>query len=166
MGVAWAAQVPPMDLLTRAGLIFRPPTAASGTPTTWIFRSATDDSIVTLLIDAEGIHEGATPHGYVQLQLKAQDEVHDRTGRVTCARPPCSNNFNAYLRVMSPQFNQNGRCIGTQCPGMAEIYSDGALRLTAADGRDISLVSKKLLTRRRQSVPLCIDAIGTLEVCR
>lgn len=101
----------------------------------WTFLSAQDNAVAELVVNNEGTAVGATPDGYAQIRVQVQDEVPN------CQRPPCSSNVNARLRVMSQQFNHNAGCVGTQCPDMTELYSDGALRLTAAGGRTVDLVT-------------------------
>jgi hypothetical protein len=127
---------------------FNPGRLRAGTNTTWTFKTSTDNAVASVLISSEGSTIGATPNGYAQLQINAQDEVPTPSGRV-------GSNMSAYLRVMSRTFN-NQTCRGTLCPDMTELYSDHHLRFTVAGTGVLSFV-------RSGADHLTLDSDGFLK---
>ena len=114
--------------------VFTPGVLERGTPTTWTFRSRTDNGRATLQVDAEGINDGAVPDAYAQVLVRAQDEIRDRNNKVLS-----SNNMWGALRVQSRSFGYTtdpkiGHCLESQCPEHLELYSLRNLRLTAGTG--------------------------------
>lgn len=88
---------------------------APGTDAVWVFRSQADNAKAKLLIDAEGIRDGASPFGYAEVGLRAQDEIRDASGTVLS-----SADLFGGLRLMPKSY-------GYTLPG-------GVWRLYAPDG--------------------------------
>lgn len=129
------------DIVTRQNPIFNPGTLQRGTPTTWTFRTSTDNAIARVLIDSEGLHDGAVPDGYAELMLRAQDELRDPRGGVIS-----SNDMQGHLRAASKSFGFTddpavGHCRGTLCPQMVELISDKHVRITASSDGVLDLVA-------------------------
>lgn len=127
--------------LSQQNPVFTPGRLANGTNTTWTFRSRTENSVATLLVDSEGTEAGAVPDGYAQVVIRAQDELRDPSNRVLS-----SSDMNGHLRVMSRSFGyttdpRQGACRGTQCPDSFELLSSKHLRLTANAGGTIDLLT-------------------------
>lgn len=127
--------------LSQQNPVFTPGRLANGTNTTWTFRSRTENSIATLLVDSEGTEAGAVPDGYAQVVIRSQDELRDPSNRVLS-----SSDMNGHLRVMSHSFGsttdpRQGACRGTQCPDSFEVLSSKHLRLTTNAGGTIDLLT-------------------------
>lgn len=142
----WAQDV--TEVFRYLNPIFSPGVLASGTSATWTFRSRSDNALARVLIDAEGITEGAAPWGYAELMLRAQDEIHDGAGAVLT-----SSDVRGSIRLMSRSYawplSGNPfvlQCLGTQCGGLMEFYSDQNIRYTASGGGGIDWVTNN---RRR-----------------
>lgn len=114
---------------------FSPPRLPDGTATTWTFKTPTDNAVATLRVSSEGSTVGATPNGYAQLEVNAQDEVPQPNGTRV------GSNMSAYLRVAGATYN-NGECNGTLCPQMSELLSSRDARITASGGGAISFVQR------------------------
>lgn len=128
---------------------FNPGTLPKGTSTTWTFKTSTDNAVANLLVSSEGLTDGASPDGFAQVQINAQDEI--RRGSAA----PTGSNMSGYLRVMSKTFN-SGMCRGTLCPDMVELYSDNDLRFTAAGMGGVSFV-------KNGSTHFLLDSDGYLK---
>lgn len=115
--------------------VFNPGRLETGTDTTWTFRTSTDNAVATVLVSSEGTDEGATPSGYAQLMLNAQDEVHNPDGSSVGA------NMSGYLRVAGKTFN-NFKCLDSLCPETTELLSNRHLRLTTSGGGTLSFVQR------------------------
>ena len=79
---------PNIPKLNGQNLTFNPGKLADGTDTTWTFKTATDNAVATLAVSSEGTTVGATPKGFAQVLVNAQDEVPQPTG------PPIGMNMN------------------------------------------------------------------------
>jgi hypothetical protein len=114
---------------------------APGTPTTWTFRTSTENAVARVLIDSQGTEDGAVPGGWAEVALRAQDEVHGPHHEVLS-----SSDVQGFIRVMSHSFGYttdptHGECRGTQCPDMLEVYSPRSLRLTTSGGGSFDVVA-------------------------
>lgn len=129
------------DMLSLKNPVFNPGHLPDGTAQTWTFRSSTDNAVARVLVDAEGLNQGAVPDGYAEYALRTQDEVRDRNGHVLS-----SQDMHAMIRLMSRSFGYTddparGNCRGTQCPESVEFYSDKNLRLTGASNGIVDVVT-------------------------
>src|SRR5215210_5941455 len=100
------------EVLQRQSPVFNPGTLAPGTPTTWTFRTSTENAVARVLIDSEGKDTGAAPDGYAELVLRAQDELRDAERKVQS-----SSDVTGHLRVMSHSYGydtvpKRGACRG------------------------------------------------------
>jgi hypothetical protein len=135
--------------LNAQNVTFNPGRLASGSDSTWTFKTATDNAVATLRVSSEGTTVGATPNGLAQLHLNAQDEVPRPDGTRV------GSNMSGYLKVAARTFN-DGACVGTTCPDMMELYSDHDLRFTVAGTGRMSFVEAN-------HTLFLLDSDGTLK---
>ena len=63
LALVLAASVTAEDVFNKQNPVFNPGTLAAGSPTTWTFRTSTDNAVARVLIDSEGKEFGAAPDG-------------------------------------------------------------------------------------------------------
>lgn len=140
MGLVVAGRAQPSAQQDQQDPVFNPGALKPGTPTTWTFRTSTDNAVARVLIDSQGTEDGAVPNGWAELALRAQDEVHGPNHEVVT-----SSDVQGFIRVMSHSFGyasdpRLGECRGTQCPDMLEVYSAKSLRLTTGGGGSFDVI--------------------------
>lgn len=180
LGVVLGAGV--VSVLTHQNpIVSAPDPQPTGREHVWIFRNESDHAVARLLVDSQGVHDGAAPDGYAEVLARAQDEIRDAEGRVLS-----SSNVSGGLRVMSHSFKfdrdpRQGHCDGTQCPDMMEVHSSRHLRLTSDAGHTVDVVTgnqQRLIvsgdgTIRWPNVTapphetrrLCVDDAGRMMTC-
>lgn len=139
--------VAPDDIFRWLNPIFSPGVLAPSTNATWWFKSRTDNSRARLVVDAEGIHDGAPPDGYAEVAGRAQDEIRDpyATGSVIA-----SSDMWGGFRVFSHSYKWSRyppydprvvQCEGVECGRSTVFYSLGAWRGVAYNGEPIDFIT-------------------------
>lgn len=158
-GLAGGVAADHVDVLRLINPVFSAGWQPQWSSNTWAFRNEGDGGTARLLVDSQGVHDGAAPNGYAVVDVRAQDEIRNTDNTVLA-----SSDVHGQLRVMSHSYayrdslSQDPRlinCRGTQCGDMTELYSDQWLRLTAGNAQAIDF-----LTRNRAR--LAIDGDGNI----